>query len=207
MPPARSAGMIGQGYRRGRASDREQGRAHGLSQRRGKGLWRCCRGAWRAWRPRSQWMYTRGDSIDTRYLARLHAESLAMSGEIGGEPGHYACHSRPPVPVGAFTLGTTGAALTLKLTITASGFSGTITTVSVQLVSLSTPFVNDVDVLLIHPNGSNNLVFWSDSTTDATGNLNGAFTFSDSATTCPPTKRILPSLQAPTLQARRLRSR
>ena len=128
---------------------------------------------------------------DTRYLARPRAESLAMAGDIGREPGHDACHSRPPAPVAAFTLGTSGTALTLKLTITASGLSGTITGVSVQLVEITTEFIDDLDLLLIHPNGSNNLVFMSDSTNSSADNLTGSLTISDSGATCLPRSTLV----------------
>ena len=77
-------------------------------------------------------------------------------------------------------------ATTVRLTVDVSGLSGTITNVSVTLTNLSTQFGDDVDILLIHPNGANNLVFWSDSTTGAADNLNGTFTIADSASTCLP---------------------
>jgi subtilisin-like proprotein convertase family protein len=76
---------------------------------------------------------------------------------------------------------------TVKLTVDVSGLSGTITGVSVTLTNLSTAWVDDLDILLIHPNGSNNLVFWSDSTSGAVDNLsNATFTIADSASTCLP---------------------
>lgn len=89
-------------------------------------------------------------------------------------------------PVAAFTLGTSGTALTLKLTITASGLSGTITAVSVQLIDVTADHVEDLDLLLIHPNGSNNLLFMSDSTNGSADNFTGSLTISDSGATCLP---------------------
>ena len=77
-------------------------------------------------------------------------------------------------------------ATTVRLTVDVSGLSGTITNVSARLTNLSTQFGDDLDILLIHPNGVNNLVFWSDSTTGAADNLNGTFTIADSASTCLP---------------------
>ncbi len=77
-------------------------------------------------------------------------------------------------------------ATTVRLTVDVSGLSGTITNVSATLTNLSTQFGDDLDILLIHPNGVNNLVFWSDSTTGAADNLSGTFTIADSASTCLP---------------------
>src|SRR5262245_53134395 len=88
------------------------------------------------------------------------------------------------VPVAALTLGTSGTGLTFKLTITASGLSGTITAVSVQLVDITADFIDDLDLLLIHPNGTNNLLFMSDPTSSSMDNFSGGLTISDSGATC-----------------------
>jgi Ca2+-binding RTX toxin-like protein len=80
------------------------------------------------------------------------------------------------IPPGApaVTAGTT------SQTLNVSGLFGTITSITITLTNISHTFPDDLDLLLVAPDGSTNLVFWSDagSTNDLVGNT---VTISDAA--------------------------
>ena len=95
---------------------------------------------------------------------------------------------RPQAVAAALNGGTT-----VLLTITTSGLTGTITNVSVTLTTLTTTDTNNLDMLLIHPNGSNNLLFMSDSTVNTAtpyDNFSGTITLADDGATCLPNESV-----------------
>jgi hypothetical protein len=71
-------------------------------------------------------------------------------------------------------------------TASVSGCDGDITNVSVTLIfdPNTLPFERDLDLLLVHPNGTNNLVIFSDVGNNAP--FTGTITLADSGATCPP---------------------
>jgi hypothetical protein len=73
-------------------------------------------------------------------------------------------------------------------TASVSGCDGDITTISVTLNFTppnTLPNQGELDLLLVHPNGTNNLVFFSDIGLGSTV-FNGTITLADSGSTCPP---------------------
>lgn len=78
----------------------------------------------------------------------------------------------PPVintNIGPTTVNLTNAAgltfldnATVSQSLNVSGLAGTITRISVTISGLTHAFPDDLDFLLVAPNGTNNLVFWSD---------------------------------------------
>jgi hypothetical protein len=81
-----------------------------------------------------------------------------------------------------FTIADSGTVATP--TISVSGLSGGITSVSITLSFGPASRLDDLDLLLVHPNGTNNLEFMS----DAGGNLSftGTITLANSGATCVP---------------------
>ena len=68
---------------------------------------------------------------------------------------------------------------TVTQTVAVSGFTSAITRISVSFTGLTHTFPDDLDFLLVGPDGTHNLLLWSDvgSTHDITG---AAFTIADS---------------------------
>src|SRR4051812_45268884 len=66
---------------------------------------------------------------------------------------------------------------TEQQSLVVSGVLGTITSVSVTITGLSHPFLTGLDFLLVGPNGTANLEFWSDVL--AFNVLNATFTVAD----------------------------
>jgi hypothetical protein len=69
-------------------------------------------------------------------------------------------------------------------TANVSGCDGDITSVSVTLTFNSLPFERDLDLLLVHPNGVNNLIFFADVGNNAA--FTGTITVADTGATCLP---------------------
>jgi Peptidase family C25 len=71
-------------------------------------------------------------------------------------------------------------------TASVSGCDGNLTNVSVTLTfnPNTLPFERDLDLLLVHPNGENNLIFFSGVGNNAA--FTGTITLADSGATCPP---------------------
>jgi hypothetical protein len=67
-------------------------------------------------------------------------------------------------------------------TISVSGLSGGITNVSITLSFGPGPRLDDLDLLLVHPNGANNLEFMSDA--GGNSNFTGTITLAHSGATC-----------------------
>src|SRR5690349_3647752 len=80
--------------------------------------------------------------------------------------------------------GTSGTYVTSQ-TVVVSGFTGPLATVSVTLNGLSHNLARDLDFLLVAPDGTTNLVFWSD--VGSNGPLpSGNYTVSDAGSSVLP---------------------
>ena len=87
---------------------------------------------------------------------------------------------------GAITIGTTGTATPYPSTATVTGVSGTITNVTVQINGFNMGRQRDVDILLVHADGSHNLIIQADAGSN-TASSSVSYTISDAGVTMPST--------------------